>query len=199
MSAALRYLEEAKIEELAHEYESKGYKVAKGQHDENVTYDLIATNGQTIIAIEVKARADLSNHTGEIKRQREVARERGYNFQLFIVNPPREKRITFEGLNAILSRHFINHPPEELLALSARTTVDRVRRVEIDALSVTGAGFYVAGKGMVELSLEYGGGVAPGGVTLDASLPFDFAVAIDRQFAIVEVERLAFDTSGFDE
>jgi len=199
MSLSLRYLEEAKIEELAHEYERQGYSVSKDHRDADVVYDLVANNGQRKVAIEVQARAALAGRAEQITRQREVAQKHGYNFQLFIVNPPLEKKIVFEELDLLLFQHFVNQIPEALDQLSSRTTIDNVKRLEISAITVTREGFHLTGVGMVEVTLAYGTGEGRDGISWEASFPFDFAMSINQQFDIVEVENLAFDTSGFDE
>lgn len=198
MSLSLHYLEEAKIEELAHEYERQGYSVSKNHRDADVVYDLVANNGQRKVAIEVQARAALAGRADQITRQREVAQKHGYNFQLFIVNPPLEKQIVFEEINTLLFQYFIDHIPDALDQLSSHTSIDHVGRVEISAITVTRAGVHVAGTGMVEVTLEYGSGENRDGMSWSTSFPFDFAIAINHQFEIVEIENLAFDTSSFD-
>jgi len=199
MSASLRYLEEAKIEELAHEYESKGFTIAKDYHDAGATYDLVASRGQAKIAIEVKARAALSSHTEEIKRLRTIAQDRGYSFQLFIVNPPLERQIQVDQLETLLLQYFIDHMPEELDELSSHTSIDAVSEVDIRAITVTQAGFDVTGVATIEVALEYGGGEERDGVSWEMAFPLDFALSINHQFEITEVEELVIDTSSFDE
>lgn len=197
MSAALRYLEEAKIEELAHKYEEQGFAIAKHHQDAGATYDLVASNGQKTIAIEVKARTALARYVEEIKRLRTIAHDRGYDFHLIIVNPPVERQIRVDGFRPLLLRYITGHLPDLLGELSDHATIETVKALDIKSIEVTRAGLDLKGTGAVEVTLDYAIEGDRDGVAWEMTFPFDFALSISPQFEITEVDQLLIDTSEF--
>src|SRR5207249_642655 len=84
---SIEYLQTAKIEELASQLRTEGYRVAIGLPGEDNGYDLVAERGRQKLAFEVKARSNLQSFAEEIGRLRKQAREQGYDFRLVVVNP----------------------------------------------------------------------------------------------------------------
>lgn len=58
----------------------------------------------------------------------------------------------------------------------------------------------MTGTGIVEVQLNYGGGQARDGLTVESDFPFDFDVVLRRHLGRIEietVESLTVDTSSF--
>jgi Holliday junction resolvase len=199
MKPANQYLEAAKTEEIARQLETEGYEVAIGSEDADHRYDIIATKNGERIAIEVKVRSDLAASEETIRRLRKQAREHGYRFRLVIVSPPHEARIRIEGIEEELLHHLINALPPELEALSSGTRLSDVTGIEIDEIQATAEGLHIAGSGVVDVELEYGGSSDRDGANWSTDFPFTFDVLLDHNLHIQRVNRIDVDTSSFFE
>lgn len=200
MTALAQYLEAAKVEEVVGELEAAGYAVTREVRDGNMRYDLVATKDGRKIAIEVKAQSVLRESAGKIRELREWARAHGYDrFRLVVVNPPRERIVEIPALEGTLFAYLADHFPAELDGLSSHTSLNGVSQVDVDSIEVTEAGSHITGSGIVEVTLEYGGGKPPDGVSWEADIPFNFDLLLDPQLRIAEVNELEVDTSEFYE
>lgn len=198
MTAAVRYLEAAKLAELTRELEAAGYEVREQLRDGDVVYDLVAAKDGRRVVYEVKARSELGTAAGTIRRLREQAHEHGYDeFRLVVVNPPRERSVEISGLEDALYKYIVNHMPEELDALSSHTYLSGVSQADVDAISVMPSGTHVVGTGLVDVVLEYGGGESRDGLSWQTDFPFRFDVLLSPQLEIEEVDELKVDTSSF--
>jgi Holliday junction resolvase len=199
MTAAVQYLEAAKLDELAQQLERDGYNVARSFRDGNVVYDLVATRGDRKVAIEVTARSALRQAVESIRQLREQARRNGFDeFRLVVVSPPRERAVEIAGLEDVLLQHMRDNFPAKLAELSSHTSLDAVSQIDVSSIEVSADGIHVIGTGIVEVTLGYGGEPRDG-VSWEADLPFDFDVLLDHQLQIAEVHALEIDTSSFDE
>jgi hypothetical protein len=200
MSASARYLEAAKVEELARELRAAGYRVTTDLKDGDAVYDLVASNGERTFAVEVKARSALQGAAKQIRTLRERAKINGFDdFRLVIVNPPRERAVEVEGLDTLLFEHLTKYPPGELQGLSAHTRVDGVGQLDIGAIKVARGSIRVGGTGVVAVALENRGGEARKGAGWDTEFPIDFDLLLNPQGQIEEVYELTVDTAGFQE
>jgi len=86
--------------------------------------------------------------------------------------------------------------PEELERLSAETRVEGISDVDIDAVDIRQSGIHVRGRGMVEVELNYGGGVDRDGVSSSDAFPFYFDAQFAPDLSLVQVSRNV-DTSDF--
>lgn len=200
MMAPAQYLEAAKIEEVVRDLEAEGYQVDREVRDGNLRYDLVATKDGRKIAIEVKAQSALRGAVDQIRQLRERAREHGYDeFRLVVVNPPRERTVEIPALEGALFTYLSDNFPEALDELSSHTYLDGVSEVDIDSVEITEAGSHVTGSGVVEVTLEYGGGEPRDGVSWGTEFPFSFDLLLDHQLRIAKVYALEVDTSEFFE
>jgi hypothetical protein len=200
MTAAVQYLEAAKLDEIARELEREGYGVVRSFPEGDVVYDLVATRGDRKVAVEVKARSALRESAESIRQLRERARAHGYDeFRLVVVSPPRERQVEIAGLDDVLLRYMVDNVPAELDGLSSHTYLDAVSDIDVSSIEVTADGIRVVGTGIVEVTLEYGGGESRDGVSWEADFPFDFDVLLNHELEITEVHHLVCDTSSFDE
>jgi hypothetical protein len=196
---AVQYLEAAKVEEVASQYQREGYEVLVAPvHDYG--YDLIAMRGNRRLAIEVKVRSELRKDAEQIRHLREQAQQQGFDeFRLVVVNPPREVAVEIEGLDEKLWDYLVNHISSDLDELSSGTRIVNVIDVDIDSIDVTVNGIRVTGSGIVEVELEYGGGEERDGLTWSTSFPLTFDVELDHTLDIADVYEMKVDTASFYE
>lgn len=201
MADIAQYLEAAKVEEVSEQLKSEGYQVILNQTepDANFRYDIVATRDDKKIAIEVKARSHLRESVGLIRDLREYAARQGYDeFRLVVVNPPRERTIEIENFDSILHDYMVNESFSEIEELAHSASLEDVSDIEIDSVEVSADGIDVRGTGIVSVSLEYGGGDANDGLSIDHDFPFTFTLRLSHDMHI-EDSQIAIDTSGFFE
>lgn len=201
MADIAQYLEAAKVEEVSEQLKSEGYQIALNQTepDANFRYNIVATKDGKRIAIEVKARSHLRESAGFIRELREYAKRQGYDeFRLVIVNPPRERTIVIESFDSTLYDYMLNESFAEIEELSSRASLEDVSDIEIDSVEVNAHSIDVGGTGIVSVSLEYGGGDANDGLSIDHDFPFTFIAKLSHDMQI-EDSQIHIDTSGFFE
>ncbi len=196
-----RYLEEAKIEELSREWEAKGYKVITHGKIGNFTADLIAKRGAEKIVFEVTTAKSLSKNREAVERLlRAVAETGNAAFRLVVVNPPVEKSIEIEGLEAILFQYIENNLHDTLNELSTHTLVEMINDVEVTALEIEPGEIRATGTGIMEVRLQFGSDSdveSDDGLLYHDSIPFNFDVSLDADdLSIVKVHRLDIDKSS---
>jgi hypothetical protein len=200
VKAPVEYLYAVKINELASQLRGDGYEVTVAPKGPDEGYDLVARKDNKRVAFEVITIDDLRASEAKMRQLRKRAQEQGYDdFRLVVVSPPREVITDVEGLEETLCDYFREHVPAELDSLSSRTVVDRVTDLEIDVLEVAVAGVHVAGTGVVEVSLEWGGGNERDGFEAGDTFPLSFDLTLDHQLEIQNVRALHIDTSSFSE
>lgn len=226
MTTSARYLESAKVEQLAGQFRREGYEVIVEPSGPDRGYDLVATKPGKRIAVEVKANSQLGSSSHQIKELRRRAFEQGFDeFRLVVVNPPHETRVQIEGLERKLASYISNYQPTDLTAISDKVTVKATKGIEIDSISALPGSTRVIGHGVVSIEIPFSHGpvgsaiasmadegVEPGysagspilndedeWVGWDVDLPFSFDLELDRELEIVRAYSLAVDArSLFD-
>jgi hypothetical protein len=200
MSAAVKYLEEAKIEELTAELEGEGYRVVKPENGDERNYDLIALKDNQKIAVEVVARSALRDP--EIAEQLSTLRERAYQqgfaeFRLVVVSPPRETAITIDGLETLLFEEMSKNLPQELASLSSHIRLIAVSNIAVNAASVTASDLHVTGTGVVVVGLADDRGETGDDRGWEIDFPFTFDALLARDLRMKELLSVSVDTSSF--
>ena len=201
MTASIDYLEAAKIEELTSQFRDEGYKVTVHPSGEDQGYDLVAEKDNRKVAVEVKFNARLRESAETIKALRRQAIERGYDeFRLVVVSPPPETQAHIEGLSKKLLEHLSESPPEALKNVLESPSIESVRELEIDSISVTAEGTRVTGNGVVRVWERPNLGVYVTNIPRSTSqwvtgLPFTFDIKLDNELRINEVYKIDVDTS----
>jgi len=201
MTASIDYLEAAKIEELTSQFRDEGYKVTVHPSGEDQGYDLVAEKDNRKVAVEVKFNARLRESAETIKALRRQAIERGYDeFRLVVVSPPPETHAHIEGLSKKLLEHLSESPPEALKNVLESPSIESVRELEIDSISVTAEGTRVTGNGVVRVWERPNLGVYVTNIPRSTSqwvtgLPFTFDIKLDNELRINEVYKIDVDTS----
>lgn len=200
MTASIDYLEAAKIEELTSQLRGEGYRVTVHPSGEDQGYDLVAEKDNWKVAVEVKFNARLRESSETIKALRRRAIERGYDeFRLVVVSPPPETHAHIEGLGQKLLEHLSESPPEALMSVLQSPSIESVRELEIDSISVTAEGTRVTGNGVVRVWERPNLGVYVTNIPRTSQwvtgLPFSFDIKLDNELRITDVYRIDVDTS----
>ena len=187
------------MEELVADLERRGFRVAREAQLGDQRVDLLAERDGERLAFEIKARSRLTDSTGAILRLRQAARYAGLNeFRLVVVNPPHAVDVSIENLDAELLRYFsVDGTPEALDAMSSQTRIVDVTDVDIESVEVRPLGLHVRGRANAEVELTNSGGVEPDGLTTGDSVPFSFDLELGPDLKIMQVSRLAMDTTSF--
>ena len=199
MALPARYLEAARRDEVARDLSAQGYRVLT---DDPRPYDIVAVGPRgERIAVEIEAVPQPAERAEEVADLQRRAFTEGYDeFRLLLVGQPREREIEIEGFEEALRGYVMGAmaTPPEIGALAQNSRIADITDVEIDAVQVELGGLTVAGRGTVEVALEWGGGEANDGVGWKEYLPFRFSAVLDRALRIEEVEFRA-DVSSFTE
>lgn len=197
-----RYIEEARIEELASEWRQRGYAVTTHQKVEDLDLDLLATRDDERIVFKVTTARGLTNARQTIKRLAAiVATWPRAQFHLVVANLPKSKSIEVDGISALLHRTMTEETHLALDLLSSHTRVEEVVDVEIDRIHVSATYIAVTGTATVEVQIHdrSAGDVERGdGVAYGDALPMTFDLTLNHDLTPRRVERIDVDTSSLD-
>ena len=189
------------LEQLIKEYSAQGWKLTQGEEIGERKVDLIARKGKEVIVFEIKSERYSGKEKDKAASLAREAREKGYEFRLVIVNPPKERSVEVIGLELLFYQYFIENFPGELDALSSSTTLNDVYDCDVDDITVNeGTNIEVKGVGTIEVMLQYG--PSSDGDSSSMSFPFSFEVLLrieEGKLTIEEVMTLSVDTSSFYE
>jgi hypothetical protein len=93
----------------------------------------------------------------------------------------------------------LDHVPSDVDEMSSQTTIDDVSDVEVEAVEVRRTGIHVRGRATLDVQLNFSGGNARDGLTLDERLPLTFDVDLDPALKLGTVHQIHVDTSEFYE
>jgi Holliday junction resolvase len=154
VSGASEYLERTRVRELASQLEAEGYEVTVEPGGPDAGFDIIATKDGRTVAAEVKVRDDLRYAYEEIRRLRQEAERRGYEFRLIVVTPPHRVDIDIHDFEQKLLAYIRKERPSGLEGVSPSAVLDNVTDVEFDRVEITKEGINVRGSGIVEVELS---------------------------------------------
>lgn len=203
MNEANKYAlaEKEAMEHLKARYERDGFTVIPDYRVGNVIFDLYAEKGDLKFAFEFKTRAGMQN-IDLLENYREIAKSLGIHYRVVIVQPPVEKRLEVEGLEATLEENFRMSIPDDLDALSTHTMIEEVDDVSFSKTEQRPDGsLYIEGKAEVLIELNYGS--LKDDVSHYYTVPFKFKgtwVYTDGNNVMLEsLQECVFDTSDFYE
>ena len=202
-----KYLHDIAIEQIAEEYEQKGYSVSKEEKLGKYNVDLIARKNNETIVIEVKS----GRMTPERKQQitevgNYIRKHKNYKFLVVLATPPKEKKLEISDIEDLLTQNLSEDFPSKLDQLSTHTRLEDVTDVDIDEISIDGSSIYVKGDGVVNVQLQYGSDgdqkSGDGSKSYD-SFPFDFEIKLEpdaeHRLRITARDSLEIDTSAYDD
>lgn len=190
------------VDQLMADYQEKGYDVDKERQIGEYKADLVATKGEEVIVIEVKARnmdSRMQKKLAEIGNY--VRNRKNHRFLVVIATPPKRKKINIPKLAQLLEAYLKENIPEDLYDLATSPLVDEVTDVVVDELTINSDGNMVGkGTGVIDVTLQRG--PANDGVSIEDVFSFEFTVVLDRnqhhELTIVETE-VRIDTTSYDE
>lgn len=191
--------EKEAMEQLRARYERDGFTVIPDYRLGDIIFDLYAEKDDLKFAFEFKTRAGIQN-LDLLEKYREIAKSLGIHYRVVIVQPPVEKHLEIDGLEATLEEHFRSSIPDDLDALSSHTMIEEVNDVSLDKTEQHPDGsLYIEGKAEVLIELNYGS--LNDNVSHYYTVPFKFKgtwVYTDGNNVRLEsLQECVFDTSDF--
>lgn len=201
-----KYLDKIAIEQIADEYQAKGYSVSKDEKlGKGFPTDLIARKGNETIVIEVKTGKMSPDKKQNMSDLANYIREQGdYKFLVAVATPPREKKLEISGIEVLLTQIIQNNFPSDLDQLSTRTCLEDITDIDIDEISIDGSAISVSGSGVLNVELHFGSDGRHNeddGFKTHDSFPFDFKVTLEsdaqQNLNIINVDMFKVDTSSY--
>jgi hypothetical protein len=196
-SFLLKYLAQAATEQIASEYQERGYEVTYGSKLSDLGADLIVKNDKETIVFEIKSGDWDAAKRQAVKRIRNRAlHELGAKFKLVLVNVPEQPSIEIEGLESLFSDLLPAYCADELTRLAPHTWIDDISDTEIEVLSVQKDEMEVQGTAVVSFGLQYG---SDGDFDREdrlrtaGSFPLHFHLLLDRDLHVKAVYSLELD------
>lgn len=196
-SILLKYMAKAATEQIASEYQARGYEVIDESKMPDIGADLIVKNDKETIVFEVKSGDWNDEKRQAVKNIRNRAlHELGAKFKLVLVNVPAQPSIEIEGLEYIFFDLLPEYCADELSSLATHTWIDEISDIEIEMLDIQKDEMEVQGTAVVSFGLQYGsdGDFDRGnGIRTSGSFPLHFHVLLDRDLHVKTVHSLELD------
>lgn len=177
-------LEELALQQIAEDYQSKGYKTSREASLGKFRADLIAFNDKEKIVFEVKTTRMSSSDKKRLAAFTDYINTlENCTLKILIARPPKDKKIIIEGFEELLLNYLISNMPYELDEISTHTTVDNISDVEIHELHLKEKNVMkITGFGVIDVELQFGSGGdqrrGDGYIAFD-SFPFDFNLEME--------------------
>ncbi|XWN38591.1 MAG: DNA/RNA nuclease SfsA [Balneola sp.] len=177
-------LEELALQQIAEEYQSKGYKISREVSLGKFRADLIAFKDKEKIIFEVKT-TQMSSF--DKKRLAEftdyINTLENCTLRILIARPPKDKKIIIDGFEELLLNYLISNMPHELDEISTHTIIDSISDLEIHELLLREKNVMrITGFGVIDVELQFGSGGdqrrGDGHIAFD-SFPFDFNLEME--------------------
>lgn len=196
------------IEQLAEEYNTKGYLVEKEKKLGKYTADLVVSKDNEKIVFEVKTGKMTPKRKEQLIKLTDYVNSLGdYKFKIIIARSPKEKNIQIAEFEELFFDYLLSDLPSELDELSTHTTIESVSEIEIHDLNVnSGNKINVIGQGIVKVKLQYGSdgdGRRGDGLYQYESFTFDFELYLSynsqMKLIINDNASIEIDTYSFYE
>ena len=202
-----KYLHNIALEQIAEEYEQKGYKVSKEERIGKYQADITARKENETIVIEIKSGKMTTEKKETIAGIGNYVREQtNFKFLVVIATPPKEKKLEIGEIEDLLTQFMKIDLPFELDELSTHTRLEEVTDVDIDEINIEGKSIFVKGGGVVSVELQFGSDrdqTRKDGNRTNENFPFNYEITLEynetNELQIADVGRLEVDTSSFSE
>jgi len=196
-SILLKYMAKAATEQIASEYQARGYEVIDESKMPDIGADLIVKNDKETIVFEIKSGDWNDEKRQAVKKIRNRAlHELGAKFKLVLVNVPAQPSIEIEGLEDIFFDLLPEYCADKLSSLATHTWIDEISDIEIEMLDIQKDEMEVQGTAVVSFGLQYAsdGDFDRGdGIRTSGSFPLHFHVLLDRDLHVKTVHSLELD------
>ncbi len=201
-----KYLHDIAIEQIAEEYQQKGYKISKEEQLGSYRADLIARKGNETIVIEIKSGRMTPERKLQISELANYVRNHSnYKFLIVIATPPKDKKLEISDIKDLLAKKINIDFPSILDELSTHSRLEEVTDINIDEIIINRNTIFVSGDGAVSLELQFGSfndQNHDNGIKNYDSFPFEFEITLEynseNKLQITKVDKLEFDTSSYD-
>ena len=126
-------------------------------------------------------------HEESIQRFQKYAREVGAIPFVVYVNPPAEKNIQIENLDAVLLSYFKGAVPSELADLSPNTQIEDIEIDELNRVEISSNKTSVVGNAIIYATLDYEP-TTDDGTVLTSNFPMTFSATLDGDLSIEDLE-----------
>jgi hypothetical protein len=199
----MEYVKATRIENLAANYQQRGYDVVVSPIDVSYPfetkaqdYDMVAIKDEHKIAIEVIAFPKLGREAARIALLRRQALKEGFDeFRMVVVRKPRQFPVRVEAIEQTLSHYLSRNMPEELTSLTDGIRVKLVKSVTIDSISIKKEHIRVVGDGILIADIYYS--LDGERFWEDDDFPLYFDVELDHRLNIKHVHNIDINTSYF--
>lgn len=191
----LKALVDAKIKELQESFTQKGFEreaeieIANG-------FDLAMKKEGHVIVFEIKLGPLTKEKLARVKPLRDLCRTQGFEFRLVVINPPANREITIDWLNAALVSFFSNKALPELEDFDRTFIIERAN-ASVDALTVTDTHATASVSGSWEF--EFFWGPDRKGGSFPVNLPFEGEIKLDLAGKKILEGQVNVDVSEYQE
>lgn len=196
-----KYLHDIAIDQIANDYEEKGYTVSKEVPLGTYRADLVATKENQNIVVEVKAGKLTPKRKKKLAELADYVNELGnYQFKVAIAKLPKDKELKIDNLEHVLFEYFSKNSPAGLNELSEHTTLDKITDIFLNKLVVSNNAILVEGSGIIAVKLDLVSDNQTA-FTTDENIPFDFEAHLSNHQGNLMVSKfthLEIDTSLFN-
>ncbi len=189
-----KYLHDIAVDQLAEDYQAKGYTVSKEYPIGPYHADLFAKKNGESIVFEVKVGKLNTKKREKLRAISEYIKEKDYKFKIVIANTPREKKINVPDIKSIFDAYFQQSSLDKLSHLAKQVKYKSVNYIEVDeAIFNDEADIRLNGTGNIEIELI-------DTKTYPEVFPFEFDLIlanIKGKLSLKNMIHLEFDTSDF--
>jgi len=193
----MKHLAEATIEQVANDYQKKGYEVSRKDRLDNIRADLVARKDGELIVFEFKSiKIWGKDRIEEIKQLRNyVVREHGTGFKIVLVHSLGETSIEVDNLDQIIF-DLVNSTPTLYEELATHTEINDISDIELSKVVIRKNEVELLGAAVVNLILQYGSD-SDKGLRSDQSFVLNFHILFDWGFEVKEIIKFNLDTSDY--
>ncbi len=181
--------------ETALELERKGYATSTEERIDGHQADLVARKGDKTLVYEFKVPGN--GGAENLLQITDAAIQRGFEFHLVMVTPPRRPAIDVQNLAAILGGQISMRDPNELFLVVGGHMEVEVSDVDISEIEVNKEGIDISGRAAAAIDLEYGGEDEADRKRIFDFYPLTFALTLDRDLNVTSTRQLDLNTSSF--
>lgn len=198
-----RYLYNMAVDQLVADYQERGYQVDREKKIGDYLADLIATKGDEVIVVEVKAGSITPQKRKQLVQIGDYVRTRkNHKFLVVVAIPPKKKKIAIPELNQLLFQYVGQHIPENFNVLSPYPRITKVSETVVSELTINKDGSMVAsGTGIITAEFLYGNSDKQS-IDIEDVFPFDFDVVLqynDNHELTLAKADIHVDVSSYDD
>ncbi|MBN1874328.1 MAG: hypothetical protein JXA33_08855 [Anaerolineae bacterium] len=195
-----KHLAEAAVEQIALEYQQRGYEVITEYVFDGINFDLLVRNDKEAIVFEIKVGEWSDKRRQIVKKIWNIAVHKlRAKFKLVLVNLPEKSDIVVDDLENVFRELLPSRYESELSELATQYRVDEISDIYFELLFMNKEQVEAKGSAILTLELQYGADsdlAQEDGFLSSESFPFYFHILLDRNIQLKEVYMLKLDVLG---